>query len=213
MQRTYLIIVVLLVFFVGCNKTTKKQKNANDSIVSNDTIIDTLPLQSFQSIDLENEEQNICFDTLKIVSGNYNLLYYPFGIHDNIEEFLSSLPKEMVVEKQIKMNRIEIYHILFGNNNIEFFFGDDYYYGKDNFAIKIINAEIKDDTIEIVNCIKTGMTKQTFIEMLNLTNTKDLKKIRVVELISILEGIWQYYTFNESDILTKIEINSDYVFE
>lgn len=212
MQRTYLIIIVLLVFFVGCNKTTKKQQNADNSTVLNDTIVDTLPLQSFQSIDLKNEEQEIYFDTLKIISGNYNLLYYPFGIHDNIEKFLSSLPKEIGVEKQI-MNRIEIYHILFGNNNIEVFFGDDYYYGKDNFAVKIINAEIKDNTIKVANCIETGMTKQTFIEMLNLTNTNDLNKIRVVELISILEGIWQYYTFNESDILTKIEIKSDYVFE
>jgi hypothetical protein len=212
MQRTYLIIIVLLVFFVGCNQTTKKQQNADTIIVSNDTIVDTVPLQSFQQIDLENEEQEISFDTLKIVSGNCKLLYYPFGIHDNIEKFLSSLPKEAFAEKQRKMNGRETYVIQVKNNYIEVLVGDNYC-GKPNFAVNIVNTEIKDNTITVVNSIKTGMTKQAFIKMLNLTNTNDLNKIRVVELISILEGIWQYYTFNESDILTKIEIKSDYVFE
>jgi hypothetical protein len=161
---------------------------------------------------LENEEQNICFDTLKIVSGNCKLLYYPFGLHNNIEEFLVSLPKETFAEKQIKMNGRETYLMQVKNNYIEVLIGDNYC-GKNNFIVNIVNAEIKDNTIKVVNSIKTGMTKRAFIEMLNLTNTNGLNKIKVVELISILEGIWQYYTFNESDILTKIEIKSDYVFE
>jgi hypothetical protein len=198
------------VFFIGCNQT-KKQKTASSSTVSKDTIIDTLP-QNLQSIDLENEEQNICFDTLKIVSGNRNLLYYPFGIHNNIEEFLGSLPKEIVATKQTKMNGRETYLIQIKNNYIEVLVGEDYS-GKNNPTVNIVNAEIKDNTIEIVNSIKIGMTKQTFIEILNLTNINDLNEINVVELISVLAGIWQYYIFNENNILTKIEIKSDYVFE
>ena len=53
MQRTHLIIIVLFVFFIGCNQATKKQKNGKNSMASKDTIIDTLS-QSFQSIVLEN---------------------------------------------------------------------------------------------------------------------------------------------------------------
>jgi hypothetical protein len=210
MQRTYLIIIVLFVFFIGCNQTTKKQKNAN-STGSKDTIVDTLP-QNLQNIDLEIEELNVYFDTLKIVSGNCKLLYYPVGIYDNIERFWGSLPKEVFAEKQTKMNGTETYLIQVNNNHIEVLVSTDYC-GKNNFAVNIVNAEIKDNTIEIVNCIKTGMTKQTFIEILNLANTNDLNEIKVVELISVLAGIWQYYTFNKSDILTQIEIKSDYVFE
>jgi hypothetical protein len=199
------------VCFIGCNQTTKKQKNANSSIGSKDTIVDTLP-QSLQSIDLEIEELYVYFDTLKIVSGNCKLLYYPVGIHNNIEKFCGSLPKKVFAEKQTKMNGTETYLIQVNNNYIEVLVSADYC-EKNNFAVNIVNAEIKDNTIEIVNCIKTGMTKQTFIEILNLANTNDLNEIRVVELISVLAGIWQYYTFNESDILTQIEIKSDYVFE
>ena len=122
------------------------------------------------------------------------------------------MSKDVFVEKQIKPDGAETYLIQIKNNYIEVFVAEDYC-GRNDFAVNIVNAEIKDNTIVIVNCIKTGMTKQSFIEMLNLANTNNLNKIKVIELISVLTGIWQYYTFNESDILTKIEIKSDYVFE
>jgi hypothetical protein len=210
MQRTNLIVIVFLVFFVCCNKQ-RIQENTNSNVVSKDTTIDTLR-QIFQNIDLEIEEKSICFDTLKIVSGNCKLLYYPFGVHSNIENFLNSLQKEVFVEKQIKANSRETYLIQIKNNYIEVLVGDDYC-GKNNFAVNVVNAKIKDNAIEIVNCIKIGITRQSFIEMLNLEDTSNLNEIKVVEMISVLAGIWHYYTFDKSGILNKIEIKSDYVFE
>jgi hypothetical protein len=207
MQRTNLIVIVFLVFFVCCNKAVKKQENTNSNVVSKDTVIDTLQ-QNFQNIDLEIEEKDICFDTLKIVSGNCKLLYYPFGVHSNIEKFLNSLQKEVFVEKNYR----ETYLIKIKNNYIEVLVGDDYC-GENNFAVNVVNAEIKDNAIEIVNSIKTGITRQSFIKMLNLENTSNLNEIKVVEMISVLAGIWHYYTFDKNGILNKIEIKSDYVFE
>jgi hypothetical protein len=198
-------------FFVGCNQPTKKQKDVHNNTVSQNTIIDSLS-RNFQGVDLDMEEDSICFDTLKIVSANCKLLYYPVGRHNDIETFLGSLPKEAFAEKRAKINGGETYFIKVKNNYIEVLVGEDYC-GISDLAVNIVNAEIKNSTMEIANCIRTGMTKQTFFEALNLINTNDLNEIKVVELISVLSGIWQYYTFNESDILTKIEIKSDYIFE
>jgi hypothetical protein len=211
MQKTNLIVIVLLVLLVCCNAPVKKQENTSSSIVSKDTIVDTLQ-PKIQYIDLEIEENNICFDTLQIVAGNCKLLYYPCGTHSNIENFLSSLPKEILVEKQIKANGTETYHIQIKNNYIEVLFGNNYC-GNNNSAVNIISAEIKDNAIEVANSIKTGMTKQTFIEMLNVEHISNLNEIKVVEISSVIAGIWQYYTFDKGGILNKIEIKSDYVFE
>jgi hypothetical protein len=217
MQKINLTVIVLLVFFVYCNAPVKRQENTNSNIVSKDTITDTdtdtdTLRPNIQRINLEIEENSICFDTLKIVSGNCKLLYYPVGTHRNIEFFLSSLQKEVFIEKQIKANGTETYHIQIKNNSIEVLVGDNYC-GNNNSAVNIVSAEIKDNAIEIVNCIKTGTTKQSFIEMLNLEHISNLNEIKVVEISSILAGIWQYYTFDKSSILNKIEIKSDYVFE
>jgi hypothetical protein len=213
MQKINLTVIVLLVFFVCCNAPVKRQENTNSNIVSKDTITNRDTLRpNIQRIDLEIEENSICFDTLKIVSGNCKLLYYPVGTHSNIEKFLSSLQKEVFVEKQIKANGTETYHIQIKNNYIEVLVGDNYC-GSNNSVVNIVCAEIKDNAIEIVNCIKPGTTKQSFIEMLNLEYISNLNEIKVVEISSILAGIWQYYTFDKSSILNKIEIKSDYVFE
>ncbi|GHT25323.1 hypothetical protein FACS189430_11790 [Bacteroidia bacterium] len=183
----------------------------NSINISKDIAIDTLQ-QNFQHIDLEIEEKSVSFDTLKIVSANCTLLYYPLGIYNDIEKFLNCLPKETVIEKQIKMNGIETYYIQFSSNNIEVLVGDDYC-GKNNSAINIINAIIENDTIEFVNFVKNGITKQSFVRMLNLESTDSFKEIKVIEFISVLLGIWHYYTFDDNNILIKIEIKSDYVFE
>lgn len=211
MKKTNLIIVILFVCFACCNRPLTKQENTYNHVILRDTIVDTL-LSNNQPIDLEIEEKSICFDTLKIVAGNCKLLYYPFGVFNNIDELLNSFPKENVTKKQRKINYIEIYLIQINSNTIEVLISEDYC-GKNNIAINIINAEIKDSTIEIANCLKTGMTKQAFIKMLNLAKINNLNEIKVIELISIVDGVWQYYTFNESDVLVKIEIKSDYVFE
>jgi hypothetical protein len=194
MKRINFAVIILFLFLVACNNGNKKIENSID--ISKDIAIDTLQ-QNFQHIDLEIEEKSICFDTLKIVSANCTLLYYPFGIYNNIEIFLSSLPKETVIEKQIKINGMETYHIQFSSNNIEVLVGDDYC-GKNNSAINIINAVIENDTIEFVKFVKKGITKQSFVRMLNLENTDNFKEIKVIEFISVLSGIWHYYTFDDN---------------
>jgi len=201
-------LIILSFLFLGCsNKQVKKQENTNRIIAVKDTL-----QQNFQSIDLESEENSICFDTLKIVSGNCKVLYYPFGIYNNMEEFLGFLPKEVSVKKQIKMNGTETSYIKYKNNYIEVLVGDDYC-EKNSFVVNIVSAEIKDETIEIMNCIKIGITKQSFIKKLKLDKIDNLNKINVIEIISVLDGIWQYYTFDANGTLKIIEIKSDYMFE
>jgi hypothetical protein len=205
MNKINLIVIVLFLFLVACNNQNKKTENK--IIVS--IAIDTLQ-QNLQQIDLEIEEKSVCFDTLKIVSSNC-ILYYPFGKYDNIENFLTTLPAEKIVEN-IEDKIKGIYHIQFKNNDIEVIVLEDYC-ENNNVAVNIVNAEIRNDAIEVLNCVKIGISKQSFVKILNLGNIDSFKEIRVIEFISVLSGIWHYYTFGDNNILTKIEIKSDYVFE
>lgn len=229
MQKSNSVIIFLSVFLVCCNAPVKKQENTNSNMVSTttitdmsqpdakhidqiltDTITDMLP-SNIQRINLEIIKNSISFDTLKIVSVNHDLLWNPFGVHSNMQSFLSSLPEDVVVEKQIKTGGIEIHSIHIGNSLIKVFVAEDLYAG--NIMVNTVYAEIEVDAIEIANCIRVGMTKQLFIETFGLENMDSLNEINVVELISGLLGVWQYYTFNNNNILTRIEIKTDYIFQ
>jgi hypothetical protein len=129
-----------------------------------------------------------------------------------MEKYLSSLTKEMFVEQQIKMNGTETCLIQINSNKIEVLIGDDYC-GKNSCVVNMVSAEIEDNAIEIVNCIRTGITKQSFIERLNLKDSGNLNDINVVEISSVLAGIWHYYTFDDKGMLNRIKIQSDFVFE
>ena len=163
-------------------------------------------------------------DTLSIVSDDDHL-YYPFGQYDTWNDFEKNYIKKHWMNLQtdsLFTNDVDVYTVRMGSNYIEFFQNTDIT-GK----IEIVRGLIYNDRIQLYDGIRVGMTKREFL--LNfikdnvgydksaakfrtdfIKDESQYKNISVIEVISVLTGIWYYYFFSPDQILTFICIKTDY---
>ncbi|OJU35556.1 MAG: hypothetical protein BGN96_04835 [Bacteroidales bacterium 45-6] len=192
----------------SCGLQSKKEEQGNSSTPPIQVVVKkTKPKQN---INLQIEESATIGDTLQIVS-TQKMLYFPFGIHSGIKDYLKELPLKISLKEKVREN-MPVYFIEYNKSIIEVLLGEDPF-GKNELLVNIVKAEIMDNQINLFNNIQVGVSKQFFSDFFNLNKTLRSNQIRVVEFVSALSGIWYYYTFDENDILKKIEIKSDYVFE
>ena len=162
-------------------------------------------------------------DTLSIVSDDDHL-YYPFGQYDTWNDFEKNYIKKHWMNLQtdsLFTNDVDVYTVRMGSNCIEFFQNTDIT-GK----IEIVRGLIYNDRIQLYDGIRVGMTKKEFLLNFIKDNVgydksaakfradfvKDesqYKNISVIEVISVLTGIWYYYFFSSDQILTFIYIKTD----
>ena len=163
-------------------------------------------------------------DTLSIVS-NDDHLYHPFGQYDTWNDFEKNYIKKHWTNLQtdsLFTNDVDVYTIRMSPNYIEFVQDIDIT-GK----IEIVRGLIYNGRIQLYDGIRVGMTKKEFL--LNfikddmryyesaakfrtdfIRNDSQYKNISVIEVISVLTGIWYYYFFSPDQILTFICIKTDY---
>ena len=157
----------------------------------------------FKLIDFE-----INNDTLKIVSTS-DFLYYPFGKFYSPENVIKVLPQLTTMERNIKNK--DIYKFIFKTSYVKTFLTEGICIGcKKN--IEIVYAEIKDKEIVLKNGINLGISKKEFMNKFFDQNPVDFSEINVIELVSGLDGIWQYYDFKENN-LVKIHFDTDYTID
>ena len=162
-------------------------------------------------------------DTLIIVSDDDHL-YHPFGQYDTWNDFEKNYIKKHWTNLQtdsLFTNDVDVYTVRMGSNYIEFFQNTDIT-GK----IEIVRGLIYNDRIQLYDGIRVGMTKKEFLLNFIKDNVgydksaakfradfvKDesqYKNISVIEVISVLTGIWYYYFFSPDQILTFIYIKTD----
>ena len=162
-------------------------------------------------------------DTLIIVSDDDHL-YHPFGQYDTWNDFEKNYIKKHWTNLQtdsLFTNDVDVYTVRMGSNYIEFFQNTDIT-GK----IEIVRGLIYNDRIQLYDGIRVGMTKKEFLLNFIKDNVgydksaakfradfvKDesqYKNISVIEVISVLTGIWYYYFFSSDQILTFIYIKTD----
>ena len=162
-------------------------------------------------------------DTLSIVSDDDHL-YYPFGQYDTWNDFEKNYIKKHWMNLQtdsLFTNDVDVYTVRMGSNYIEFFQNTDIT-GK----IEIVRGLIYNDRIQLYDGIRVGMTKREFLLNFIKDNVgydksaakfradfvKDesqYKNISVIEVISVLTGIWYYYFFSPDQILKSICIKTD----
>jgi hypothetical protein len=165
----------------------------------------------------EIQSVSLCSDTLKLLSSS-QVLYYPFGRFSSIISFEKSYPEKFVktVEKCIKSLEVpgqtdtlfrfsfkESYILAIDIDNTE-----DYKFKKDEMVItkaKITNKEIK-----LQNGDSIGIPKDLLLRYF-FTEYKGLNKIKVVELVRALDGVWIIYTLS-NNLVVKIDILTDYKF-
>ena len=163
-------------------------------------------------------------DTLSIVSDDDHL-YHPFGLYDTWNDFEKNYIKKHWTNLQtdsLFTNDVDVYTIRMSPNYIEFVQDIDIT-GK----IEIVRGLIYNDRIQLYDGIRVGMTKREFL--LNfikndmryyesaakfrtdfIKDESQYKNISVIEVISVLTGIWYYYFFSPDQILTFICIKTDY---
>ena len=162
-------------------------------------------------------------DTLIIVSDD-DQLYHPFGQYDTWNDFEKNYIKKYWTNLQTDslFDELSIYIVRMNPNYIEFVQDIDIT-GK----IEIVRGLIYDDHIQLYDGIRVGMTKKEFL--LNfikddmryyesaakfrtdfIKDESQYKNISVIEVISVVAGIWYYYFFSPDQILTFICIKTDY---
>ncbi len=162
-------------------------------------------------------------DTLSIVSDDDHL-YHPFGLYDTWNDFEKNYIKKYWTNLQTDslFDELSIYIVRMNPNYIEFVQDIDIT-GK----IEIVRGLIYDDHIQLYDGIRVGMTKKEFL--LNfikddmryyesaakfrtdfIKDESQYKNISVIEVISVVAGIWYYYFFSPDQILTFICIKTDY---
>ena len=217
MQNMKTLFFLLLCFLIT-NTCYSSLKNCRDSglgisLLSGNHLADSVTIC----------EAYVKSDTLIIVSDDDHL-YHPFGQYDTWNDFEKNYIKKhwMNLQTDSLFDELSIYIVRMSPNYIEFV-QDISITGK----IEIVRGLIYNDRIQLYDGIRVGMTKKEFL--LNfikddmryyesaakfrtdfIKDESQYKNITVIEVISVVAGIWYYYFFSPDQILTFICIKTDY---
>lgn len=184
------------------NSSTPSAPDADGAIIYSDDSLQYLALDSFELVSYQ-----IVSDTLQLVSTN-NFLYYPLGKLHTISSLKTKYPS-IILKKEIDLfdNTADIYRATLDDSFIKIFLDDE------KKTLEIVSGIIISPKIIINDNIKIGMKKRGFFTcFFSKPSSVEKKDIKVVELISGLDGIRHYYTF-QGDTLVKIEFDTDYQFD
>jgi len=147
-------------------------------------------------------------DTLVLLAKN-ELSYFPFGRYNDFLDFLKAYPL-FIVSKTIihSYNDLEtdtLYNFSYKGSRIEFF------QDPEDKLLKIVSGAILDSNVVFKNGLKIGNSKSSICKMLITSIPTDIKSINVIEVVSVLTGIWHYYNF-KNELLMNIKFVTDYQF-
>ena len=217
MQNMKTLFFLLLCFLITdtCYSSLKNSRDSGleISLLSGNHLSDSITIC----------EAYVKSDTLIIVSDD-DYLYHPFGQYDTWNDFEKNYIKKHWTNLQTDslFDELSIYIVRMNPNYIEFV-QDISITGK----IEIVRGLIYNDHIQLYDGIRVGMTKREFL--LNfikddmryyesaakfrtdfIKDESQYKNISVIEVISVVAGIWYYYFFSPDQILTFICIKTDY---
>lgn len=198
------------ILFISCSffskENNKELPNHNRFSINLNNPIDSL-------IDLETiEDYMIVGDTLKIISTS-DFLFYPFGRYrdENIlNERFKSLKKSIDQQTDLQTRSSKSPLLIRFSINDSYI---KYYYDRENKQFEIVSAKIFSSEILMNNKLGVNISKTDFMNKFSYSSTlPDTNKVSVIELISGLDGVWHYYTF-ENDTLKSIYVDTDYTFK
>ncbi|NCD68900.1 hypothetical protein [Mucilaginibacter agri] len=136
-------------------------------------------------------------------------VYYPFGKIRDVDS-LKMLNAQLTLTKEIakdpSLNSYELMRLAYKNSFIKFFKRSD------TGFFEIVSARMSDKEITLPNYVHIGMALEDFLDLYFEKNiNRYTQKISTVQLISGVDGIWQYYHF-KNGVLSSINFNSDYTF-
>ncbi|WP_144913686.1 hypothetical protein [Mucilaginibacter frigoritolerans] len=213
-QRILLLFSLLLLNCTYKQKestTTKSDSSSNEvtkSVLTEDKR-STDGLQNFAKKELELNELHIKKDTLEIVS-DAGFLFYPFGEFKtlgSLNQALRIFKDSLEIDTSDASSPNKLYRMTYKNSFLKFFYDDE------KKTYEIVSGQIHDHEVILVKNIRIGITKSDFINIFfNRVSPEKLKGIKIIKMVSALEGIFDYYYF-DNDILTSIKLDTDYLFD
>lgn len=197
--------MLVALLFAGCNSQQMKHNTNKYEHSDSSHIIPNAPI-------INVDDYEIIKDTLRIISTS-KFLYYPFGIHNDTKEFIKHHPflhdfvEPITFASDDSGIITNLYCFNFKNSQISFLLDSQ------TKNLELVSAKILDQEIVINSQINIGVSKNKFITGLNdKIAIEKIENVKVIELVSGLTGIWQYYTFND-DKLSSVTIITDYQIE
>jgi len=192
------ILLLLLIIGIASGKASGQQF-ANS--YSNDIADSILKLVKK---DLNVDSVFLKKDTLSLLVHNKSL-FYPFGKQKKITAF-NIANKEYTIKKETAQGKITLHRLIYKNSFVKFVQDEE------NHLYQIVSAKIIDKEIVLNSGIHTGMPMQQILSILFYKNTiQHFKQVKVIELISALDGIQHYYIFKNA-YLNCIVLNTDYIY-
>jgi hypothetical protein len=148
-------------------------------------------------------------DTLIIATTGW-FFYYPFGKVNNEKTLKNAFHiYQFVDEIQHKGDNdsTKLYRFNKDASFVKFVKSDD------NTRFEIVSAVINNPDMVFLNGVKVGMSKSEFYRTYFKRNIeRELPDIKVVEIITALDGMWHYYTFSGGR-LSQIKLSTDYLLD
>jgi len=192
------LLILIPILLLNCNNRLKSDK----ILWSNERLIN----EFLKSVSLKSKiiDLKISNDTFSIISTS-PFLYYPFDENRTIDEFIKR--NSFIKPENTRIIKDSFWEIQIYNSKLILF--DD----KEQNKIQIVSGETSNPEVELMNGIKVGISKNDFLMKFFTKIPKDqLDRIKVIELISGLTGIWHYYNFDK-DSLRIIIFKTDYQFD
>lgn len=198
------------ILFISCSSFSKENNKEltihNRFSINLDNPIDSL-------IDLETiEDYMIVGDTLKIISTS-DFLFYPFGRYRDenvLDERFKLLRKSIDQQTDLKTRSSKAPLLIKFSINDSYI---KYYYDRENKQFEIVSVKIFSSKILMNNQLGVNISKTDFMNKFSYSSPlPETNKVSVIELISGLDGVWHYYTF-ENDTLKSIYVDTDYTFK
>ncbi len=214
MKNLKIIFISTALLIVSCKSGVKKNSSKRENYLDKKTIDSNISSvqnlsETLKKAAKSNFELNVLFiknDTLELVSDS-QFLYFPFGVFKNIQSLKHSLNQfRDSIQKDSSSNE-ELERMIFNKSFVKF------YYDKDQGKFQIVSGQIIDENIVMINGIKLGMEKHEFLEeFFNFYKPIKVDNIKVIQLVSGLQGMTHYYYFNNDSKLVSIKLMSDYLF-
>lgn len=201
--RLSLYRIISIIFVLYLINAINQNVVASLNQISNDSL-EITGRESF-----EISEIKIKGDTLSFVSGS-DSLWYPFGIFKDVESFIKAHKKATAQRceyyKPTDTTTIienDLFEVKSGRSNLILRIDLDNFEG-----LRILSGKIFDNSLDFKYSIHIGMSQRKFMKIF-FTNVPEklINSVRNVEMISIIYGMWHYYTF-KNDKLKKVEFES-----
>lgn len=197
----------MLFFACGCSSQTSKKAKTIDQPLT-DQVIQKIIDGSNKKYEIASIEQSK--DTLRMIIAN-RIIYYPFGRASKVSALASIDPHFKVTQEQSrnKFTRrpIKLFKLYYKESYLKFFIDSE------SGFLEMTSGNITNSEVTLPGSVRIGMPFADFIgEYLEKRASDRLQSTKVVELVSGLEGIWEYYNFEEGK-LSSVRIKTDYTFE